>query len=190
MNILFFAGSAEVPSYTLSLISYIGARTRDLGHQPTVWDPIAIPLPICDPAYHHRPNLYPDENAQWLFQNVRQADAIVLGSPLYHGSYSGVLKNAVDLLWYDAFKDKVVGLVSHASQAMGAYTPCTDLQTVARTLYGTCIQTQVATAKSDYRLVNGELTLANDDIRSRVDRFVEELVFVTLALAQARRATR
>ncbi|WP_246348558.1 NAD(P)H-dependent oxidoreductase [Bartonella callosciuri] len=33
-------------------------------------------------------------------------------APFYQGSYSGVLKNALDNLAYDAFLSKLVGLIS------------------------------------------------------------------------------
>ena len=38
----------------------------------------------------------------------------VLGTPNYHGSYSGILKNALDHLTMDDFKMKPVGLIGNS----------------------------------------------------------------------------
>ncbi|WP_375633527.1 MULTISPECIES: NADPH-dependent FMN reductase [unclassified Bartonella] len=36
-------------------------------------------------------------------KTIADADDVILASPVYHGSYSGGLKNALDNLDYDAF---------------------------------------------------------------------------------------
>ncbi|HJY05801.1 MAG TPA: NAD(P)H-dependent oxidoreductase, partial [Bryobacteraceae bacterium] len=46
-----------------------------------------------------------------LKEDVKQAHGILLGTPEYHGSFSGVLKNALDLMGFDEFEGKMVGLV-------------------------------------------------------------------------------
>ena len=42
---------------------------------------------------------------------MKQAQGIILGTPAYHGSFSGVLKNAMDLMGFDEFGGKIIGLV-------------------------------------------------------------------------------
>lgn len=42
---------------------------------------------------------------------IRRAGAVVLCSPVYRASFSGVLKNALDLLPIDALRDKPVGII-------------------------------------------------------------------------------
>ncbi|WP_224450468.1 NADPH-dependent FMN reductase [Haloprofundus salilacus] len=42
---------------------------------------------------------------------IREADAVILGTPMYHGSYSGVLKNALDYCGFTEFEDTTVGLL-------------------------------------------------------------------------------
>jgi NAD(P)H-dependent FMN reductase len=44
----------------------------------------------------------------------------IAGTPLYHGSYSGVLKNAIDPMGFHEFEDKMVGLVGVSGGRMGA----------------------------------------------------------------------
>lgn len=80
-------------------------------------------------------------------KEVASLDALILGTPLYHGSYSGVLKNALDNLASDAFKDKIVGLTSNAG-GMRNTQACEHLRSVVRTLYGYPTQTQIGTQDS------------------------------------------
>jgi MsuE subfamily FMN reductase len=47
-----------------------------------------------------------------VIDRVVAADAYVVGSPMYRGSYTGAFKNLFDLLPNDALSGKVVGLVA------------------------------------------------------------------------------
>jgi hypothetical protein len=50
-------------------------------------------------------------DASQLRAHLRQADAILLGSPMYHGSFSSPLKTALDYSGFDEFEETTVGLV-------------------------------------------------------------------------------
>ncbi len=49
----------------------------------------------------------------------RAAEGIILGTPEYHGGFSGVLKNALDLMGFDEFEVKMMGLVGVEGGGMG-----------------------------------------------------------------------
>ena len=80
--------------------------------------------------------------AELLVANVRRADAVVIGSPGYHGSMSGVVKNAIDHL--EALRTDVrpylegraVGCVSTAYGWQAAVTTLTALRQVVHALRG------------------------------------------------------
>jgi FMN reductase len=57
---------------------------------------------------------YDDDTAQ-IVQAVTSADAVILASPVYRATYTGALKNLLDLLPVDALRGKPIGIV-----AMGA----------------------------------------------------------------------
>ena len=61
-----------------------------------------------------RPEDYPDDTPR-LVGAIAAADAVLLASPVYRGSFSGALKNLLDLTPLDALRAKPVGIV-----AMGA----------------------------------------------------------------------
>lgn len=77
-------------------------------------------------------------------EKVRGADGIILGTPEYHGSFSGVLKYALDLLGFDEFENKVVGLVGVSGGRTGAVNALSMLRTVSATLRAFVIPTAVS----------------------------------------------
>ena len=86
---------------------------------------------------------YPPEVLK-LKAKVCRADGILLGTPEYHGSFSGVLKYALDLMGFDEFQNKVVGLVGVSGGRMGAVNALSMLRTVGASLRAFVIPTSVS----------------------------------------------
>jgi NAD(P)H-dependent FMN reductase len=70
-----------------------------------------------------------------LRQQVKDAEGIILGTPEYHGSFSGVLKNALDLMGFTEFEGKMMGLVGVSGGKMGAFDALNSLRNVGRVLH-------------------------------------------------------
>ena len=70
-----------------------------------------------------------------LRDKVKRAHGILLGSPEYHGSFSGVLKSALDLMSFDEFENKAVGLIGVSGGRMGAANALSMLRTVGTALH-------------------------------------------------------
>jgi NAD(P)H-dependent FMN reductase len=83
-----------------------------------------------------------------LRQDVRAAQGIILGTPEYHGSFSGVLKNALDLMGFEEFEGKMIGLVGVSGGRMGALNALNGLRTVGRWLHAWVIPEQVSIAEA------------------------------------------
>jgi FMN reductase len=81
-------------------------------------------------------------DVQSLRQSVRLASGVVLGTPEYHGGYSGVLKNALDLMGFDEFEGKMIGLVGVSGGALGATNALNDLRAVGRALHAWVVPEQ------------------------------------------------
>jgi len=77
-----------------------------------------------------------------LREEVKQADGVILGTPEYHGGLSGVLKNALDLMGFDEFEGKMIGLVGVSGGRMGAYDALNTLRNVGRALHAWVIPDQ------------------------------------------------
>lgn len=68
-------------------------------------------LYFCDGLLNQSVNVKSPNNADIFRSKLKGAQGIVIATPEYHGSYSGVLKNALDLCGFDEFEGKIVGLV-------------------------------------------------------------------------------
>jgi NAD(P)H-dependent FMN reductase len=67
-------------------------------------DLAAYPLPIMEERITNDPN--PPINALLISEKLKNSDAIILVTPEYQGSFTGVLKNALDLFLTRIFEKK------------------------------------------------------------------------------------
>ncbi|MDH3595415.1 MAG: NAD(P)H-dependent oxidoreductase, partial [Rhodospirillales bacterium] len=128
--------------------------------------------------------------AAGLYRLAGRADAFVLATPVYHNSYSGVLKNALDYLGSEQFKYRPVGLASHGGRSTQAVD---HLRQVVRSVLGVAIPTQVCTAMADYGDVpddHGCHRIADPEMLCRIERFAEELVLFARSLEGLHEAAR
>ncbi len=108
-----------------------GARTVLLGGA------FLATLPIYDPG-----PAGPTAEQQALADAVRAADGIIIATPGYHGSLSGVVKNALDtleLLNQDQrpyFTDRAVGIIVTASGWQAGGTTLTAVRSIIHAMRG------------------------------------------------------
>jgi NAD(P)H-dependent FMN reductase len=81
-----------------------------------------------------------------LREEVQGAKGVILGTPEYHGGYSGVLKNALDLMGFDEFEGKMIGLVGVSGGGMGAFGALSALRSIGRALHAWVVPEQAAVA--------------------------------------------
>ena len=79
-----------------------------------------------------------------LREEVKQAQGIILGTPEYHGGYSGVLKNALDLMGFEEFEGKMLGLVGVSGGALGAFSALESLRNIGRALHAWVVPEQAS----------------------------------------------
>ncbi len=84
------------------------------------------------------------DDADRLRKDVGAAQGLILGTPLYHGSFSGVLKNAIDLMGFDEFEGKMIGLIGVAGGSIGVSNALAGLRTIGRTLHAWVVPQQCA----------------------------------------------
>lgn len=89
------------------------------------------------------PSEYPEDVFK-LRREVKQAQGIILGTPEYHASLSGALKNALDLMSFDEFEGKMIGLVGISGGTMGAINALNSLRNIGRNLHAWVLPQQVS----------------------------------------------
>jgi NAD(P)H-dependent FMN reductase len=109
-----------------------------------------------------------------LRKRVGRADAILLGSPEYHNSFSGVLKNALDLLGSDELRGKLYGLLGVGGGAAGAINSLGHLRYVVRGVGGWSLPAQVSIAHVG-RAFDGD-RVREPELEVRLRAFGRELV--------------
>jgi len=112
-------------------------------------------------------------DAEALQKTISEADSVLLGTPNYHGSYSGTLKNALDYCGRDEFEGKTVGLLEVAAGEFPG-SALTHLRTVSRTLRAWTLPTEVAIPNS-HALITDD-GISDSDVAERTRRLGQELV--------------
>lgn len=111
-------------------------------------------------------------DAERLRERFARADSILLGTPNYHGSYSGALKNALDYCGRDEFEGITVGLLEVAAGDFPG-SAILHLRAVARTLSAWTLPTAVAIPDS-HSIIAGS-GIRDSDIAERTNRLGREL---------------
>lgn len=136
--ILGIGGSFRQGSSTERALAYCLEQTQDLGSDIRILGgDFLARLPIFDP----RPGK--DTAAQHeLVRAVREADGIILATPGYHGSLSGLIKNALDTLELTRddvapyFQDRPVGAVVTADGQQASGTTLMALRSIIHAMRG------------------------------------------------------
>jgi len=134
-------------------------------------------LPLYNPKAHSR-----TDNEQEFVEAVRSASALIIASPGYHGSISGVVKNALDLLEETArdprpyLADMPVGLIATAYGWQATGSTIAALRSIVHALRGW--PTPFAAA------VNSQVTKFDDDGGTTDAQVTEQLALVGRQVAR------
>jgi FMN reductase len=101
-SILLVSASPSRPSRTAALLDDVAVLVTDAGHDAVRLDVASLPAE----ALLHADTT--DDAVRAALAEVELADAVVVGTPVYKASYSGVLKTFLDLLPEDALAGKTV----------------------------------------------------------------------------------
>lgn len=126
-------------------------------------------------AYDLPPLYATDEtvpDAERLKESIAAANGVLLATPNYHGSYSGVLKNALDYCGRDEFEGATVGLLEVAGGRFPG-PALIHLRQVARTLNAWTLPTEVAVPRSRSTITMDGVQ--DDDVAERLRTLGREL---------------
>lgn len=102
MNLVLLAGSPSAQSRSTRLLLHVGDRLASCGLIPHLLQVRDLPAAALLHADFRDPDILAAQEI------VRQADAIVVATPIYQASFSGVLKAFLDLLPQSALTGKAV----------------------------------------------------------------------------------
>lgn len=137
VNVVGIGGSLRADSQSERALRIALAGAEEAGAKTTVIAGTDLVLPFYDPAVPERSAI-----AHRLVEELRDADGVVLVSPGYHGTVSGLVKNALDYL--EDLRDddrsyldgRAVGCVAAARGWQAAVTTLTALRSIVHALRG------------------------------------------------------
>ncbi|PSQ26469.1 FMN reductase [Halobacteriales archaeon QS_9_68_17] len=159
VRVVGIAGSLREGSASRKAVDHALDETERAGASTELLDLREYDLPMIDPDEDD------PEDAKRLKASVREADSILLASPMYHGSYSSPLKTALDYCGFDEFENKTVGLLAVAGGSF-PITALEHLRSVCRALDAWVIPHQAAVPKSHSAFSDG--AFVDDGIEGRV----------------------
>ena len=134
-------GSLRPTSHTRMALGLALRGAEDVGARTRLIDLREYHLNHCDGKEDE--SGYP-EGVFRMRQEVAAAQGLILATPEYHGSFSGVLKNALDLMGFKEIEGKMIGLVGVSGGRMGALNALNALRVVGRALHAWVIPEQVS----------------------------------------------
>ena len=136
--IMGICGTYDMDSANGRMIEILLTECESLGAQTFVWNHGEKPLPLVG-----APGSWDDGNVK-EFQDLAQgSDAVVLSSPEYHGTMSGVMKNSLDWLYSKHTSGKVFGLMATLG-GQNSNNTLNHMRIAARWIHGWVAPEQIA----------------------------------------------
>lgn len=181
-KILAFAGSTRTASYNKQLVRFAADTARAAGAEVTLVDLRDYPLPLYDGDLEEQQGL--PENAKKLKAIFREHDALLIASPEYNSSITGVLKNTLD--WVSrgetddepalaAYQGKAAALISASPGALGGLRGLVHLRAILGNIGVIVLPDQVAVSKA-YEAFDEKGGLKDERTAKQVTRVAQGLV--------------
>ena len=170
VKIVGISGSLRPNSSSALALEQAASRVKALGAEVNILDIRTLNLPFCNGG-----DDYPGyRDVERLRQAFKEADGMILATPEYHGSVSGILKNALDLMSFDHLDGKVAGAISVLG-GQSNNNALNDLRTILRWVHTWVIPEQIAIGQS-WKAFSADGKLLDEKLSERFDRFAESLV--------------
>ncbi|MBE9117389.1 NAD(P)H-dependent oxidoreductase [Lusitaniella coriacea LEGE 07157] len=163
-------GSLRPDSHSAQALQQAATRVEALGATVEILDIRTLNLPFCHGGKDYSD--YPD--VERLRDAFRSADGIILATPEYHGSVSGVLKNALDLMSFEHLDGKVTGVISVLGGQSNS-NALNDLRVIMRWVHAWVIPEQIAIGQA-WNAFSPEGKILDEKLSQRFDGFAQSLV--------------
>ena len=149
-KIIAFAGSTRKDSYNKKLVKIAVEGAKDAGAEVTYIDLEDYPLPLFDEDFESSQG-HP-ENVRKLKDLFLEHNGLLISSPEYNSSYSGVFKNTIDWLSrpvegyppLECFVDKVAVLMAASPGSLGGLRGLFQLRSLLSNIKVTVLPDQIA----------------------------------------------
>lgn len=170
VKIVGIGGSLRPASHSQLALNLAIGRVEALGAEVEILDLRQMRLPFCngEDDYPGHPDV------ERLRDTVKQADGLILATPEYHGSVSGVLKNALDLMGFEQLDSKVTGLISVLGGQPNS-NALNDMRLIMRWVHAWVIPEQIAVGQA-WKAFSPDGKILDEKLSQRFDQFAQSLV--------------
>ena len=182
MKIAIILGSVREERKTHLICFYVAEQLSKIpGVSLQLIDLADVKLPILTQRWQQQPE--PDESLVDTGTILQEADGIIFASPEYHGSYTGVLKNAIDHYW-EEFKRKPIGVITTGAGKMGGINGSLQLQHLILSIgaYPMPYKLLVPFIKNAF---DQDGQPRSEELVTQTQSFIKEFLWFTKAISQA-----
>ena len=179
-KIIAFAGSLRKDSYNKKLVNIAVKQAEKLNAKVDYIELADYPLPLFDEDIE---SLGTPDNLIKLRDKFHSADALLIASPEYNGSFSAVLKNTLDWLSRPASKDEnqvnfsklTVGLMAASPGKLGGIRGLSHIREIMSNLGSLVIPDSLAISAA-YNAFDDQGQLKDKDMEKRLATIVHKTV--------------
>jgi FMN reductase len=188
VRVIGLGGSVAPTSKSRSALVAALDGAEDAGAQTLLFDLHQLDLPMFSPTLLQDP----PGSAVQLAEAAFDADGLLWSSPMYHGTISGAVKNALDWLYLlgernpPYLADKVIGLISTAGGTQGLQAVNT-MEFIVRSLRAWAVPLVVPVGPAS-RMFDAEGNLQDDAARRQLNTLGAEVVRVARLFAAGKLA--
>ncbi len=186
-KILAFAGSTRTDSFNKKLVKIAAIGAREAGADVTIIDLRDFQMPLYDEDLERQEGL--PSSARKLKDLMLAHQGLLVSSPEYNSSISGVLKNTIDWVSRQSegeislacFKDKVAGLMSASPGGLGGLRGLVHVRAILENIGVLVIPNQVAISKA-HEAFNLDGTMKDQKQEQQVKKIGANLAQMLLKL--------
>lgn len=182
MRVAILVGSIRIGRQSHRIGYYLSQKLKERNIDVTMIDLAEHPLPMMEEE--NGKLVSPAGDISMIGTQLKEADAMILVSPEYHGSFTGVLKNALDFYWAE-FKKKPIGVVTTGSGRMGGINASTQMQHVVLSLGAYPVPMKLLIPEIQHAF-NDQFEPLREDIVRNSERFLNEFVWFANAIVKAK----
>ena len=169
IRIVVISGSVRPNNYTNMAVALVVDELKKNPQVHVQWlDPAKLDLPL--------PGLGFSDGSRKLQEAVKDATAVILATPEYHGSFSSVMKLVIENLGFPSLlQGKPVALLGVAAGAIGAIKSLEHLRGVAAHVGAIVLPTPISVANVQ-SVFNGQGHVTDANVESRIRGVARNLI--------------
>jgi azobenzene reductase len=180
MKVAIILGSVRIGRQSHKIADYLEKILAKRGIEADLIDLAKNSLPIFGERSVNLPEF--SENIQQVSLRLEQSDALLFITPEYHGSFSGVLKNALDHFWLE-FQKKPIGVITVSAGKMGGINASTQLQHVILSLGAYPLPLKLLIPEV-HHVFDGSFQPFSENIVKSTTKFLDEYLWFADAIYQ------